>query len=76
MAIRDRMSFELVRIGWPNSVAILALALLPVMAMSGVGKPLSAAGLTFIRAATSCPATGEALALLNTAEPAPPPARS
>jgi len=61
------MTFELVRIGWPNSAAVLALILLPVVAMTGgVGKPLSASALASLKPATmSCPATGQALALLN-----------
>ena len=28
------MTFELVRIGWPNTVAILALAIMPIMALT------------------------------------------
>jgi hypothetical protein len=28
------MTFELVRIGWPNTAAILALALMPVLALT------------------------------------------
>ena len=70
------MTFELVRIGWPNSAAVLALILLPVVAMTGgIGKPLSASALAALRPAMSCPATGEALALLNIDGPALPPAR-
>jgi hypothetical protein len=61
------MTFELVRIGWPNSAAILALVLLPVVAMTGgIGKPLSAPALAILKPTTiTCPATGQALALLN-----------
>lgn len=75
--IRGRMTFELVRMGWPNSAAIVALALLPVVAIAGgIGKPMSGATLTFAKPATSCPATGEALTLLNADGPALLPARS
>jgi hypothetical protein len=28
------MTFDLVRIGWPNTVAILALAIMPLMALT------------------------------------------
>ena len=71
------MTFELVRMGWPNSAAIVALALLPVVAIAGgMGRPVSGTGPTVVQAATSCPVTGEALALLNADGPALPPARS
>jgi hypothetical protein len=71
------MTYELTRMGWPNSAAIVALALLPVLAMaSGIGKPMSERELRSAQTATSCPMTGEALALLNADGPALPPARS
>jgi hypothetical protein len=73
------MTFELVRMGWPNSAAIVALALLPVVAIAGgMARPMSSTGVEAAAPATSCPATGEtlALALLNADGPALPPARS
>lgn len=71
------MTFELVRIGWPNSAAILALIMLPVVAMTGgIGKPLSGSALALLTPAVSCPATEQALVLLNVDGPALPPARS
>jgi hypothetical protein len=71
------MTFELVRIGWPNSAAIAALILLPVVAMTGgIAKPLSAPALAMLKPAASCPATGQALTLLNGDGPALPLARS
>jgi hypothetical protein len=71
------MTFELVRMGWPNSAAIVALALLPAVAIAaGIGKPVSERELRAAKAATSCPMTGEALALLNADGPALLPARS
>ena len=65
------MTFELVRIGWPNTAAILALALLPVVAMAtGLGKRHGpAAGLSLLEPAISCPGTGQDIALLAAAEP-------
>lgn len=66
------MTFELVRIGWPNTAAILALALLPVLAIAaGLGgkQHLPAAGQSLIASATSCPGTGQDVALLALAEP-------
>ena len=71
------MTFELTRMGWPNSAAIVALALLPVLAMAnGIGKPMPEKEPSAAQAAASCPVTGEALALLNAEGPALPPARS
>ena len=32
------MTFELVRIGWPNTAAILALALIPIVSLANVTK--------------------------------------
>lgn len=32
------MTFELVRIGWPNTAAILALALIPIVSLANVIK--------------------------------------
>jgi len=32
------MTFELVRIGWPNTAAILALALIPMVSLATVTK--------------------------------------
>jgi hypothetical protein len=35
------MTFELVRLGWPNAVAILALAAVPFMSLAlPAGKPI------------------------------------
>jgi hypothetical protein len=64
------MTFELVRIGWPNTAAILALVLLPMVATAaGLGRPHGpAAVLSQLEPATSCPGTGQDLALLASAE--------
>ena len=70
-AERARMTFELVRIGWPNTAAVLALVLLPVVATTaaGLGKPQGpAAGLSLLEPAASCPGTGQDIALLAMAE--------
>jgi hypothetical protein len=32
--VMNDLTFELMRTGWPNTVAILALALLPIVALS------------------------------------------
>ena len=36
--IRRKMNFELVRIGWPNTAAILALALIPMVSLTTATK--------------------------------------
>ena len=40
------MTFELVRIGWPNTAAILALALIPILALTVSPAPKSEAAQT------------------------------
>ena len=37
------MTFDLIRAGWPNTAAILALAMMPVVALATGGNPGSAA---------------------------------
>jgi hypothetical protein len=37
------MTFNLVRMGWPNIAAILALAIMPVVALTTAPEPRSAA---------------------------------
>ena len=39
------MTFELVRMGWPNTAAILALAIMPVVALTARDRPAAAAQL-------------------------------
>jgi len=38
------MTFELVRAGWPNTAAIVALAILPVVALTTLTDPRPAIG--------------------------------
>jgi TRAP-type uncharacterized transport system fused permease subunit len=40
---RMEMTFELVRLGWPNTAAILALAVMPVVALSSASNTGTAA---------------------------------
>jgi hypothetical protein len=65
------MTFELVRIGWPNTAAILTLAWLPAVAtVASLEKPqLPAAGLSLLEPATSCPDAGQGDVLLTATEP-------
>ena len=48
------MNFELVRVGWPNTVAIVALAIMPIMSLATVPQRGEAAAQTVD--ATICPA--------------------
>ena len=53
------MTFDLVRIGWPNTVAILALAIMPIVALTTaaerrpVGAQIEAAAIC--QTQTECP---------------------
>jgi hypothetical protein len=49
------MTFELVRIGWPNTAAVLALALLPFIAFTAVPEPLMQGAAVEHTDAVSCP---------------------
>ena len=56
------MTFELVRIGWPNTAAILALALIPVASLATVAERRAApAQIRQIHAATFCPPDSAAI---------------
>ena len=55
------MSFELVRIGWPNTVAIVALAVMPMVSLAALPQRSEAAAPT-INSATICPAPEAPLA--------------
>jgi len=49
------MNFELVRLGWPNTVAVAALAVVPVVSLAAI--PQRSAPLAYTAAtATICPA--------------------
>ena len=56
---RTAMTFDLVRIGWPNTVVILALAIMPIMALTTaaerrpVAAPIEAAAIC--QTQTACP---------------------
>jgi hypothetical protein len=54
---RSEMTFELVRIGWPNIAAIVALAVMPIvsLAMPAQQRPHTA-GERGIKTAAFCPA--------------------
>ena len=49
------MTFDLMRIGWPNTAAILALAIMPIVALTTVAdRRPAAAQVEQIEAATIC----------------------
>jgi len=54
------MTFEMVRIGWPNLAAVLALAVLPMVALA-TGRPaqIDAAAFETENAAVYCPASDQ-----------------
>ena len=57
------MTFELMRLGWPNTAVILVLTLLPMVALvSGHGTARS-------EAAAFCPAAAERVTILASATP-------
>jgi hypothetical protein len=64
------MTFDLVRIGWPNTVAILALAVMPIMALTVVHerRPVAAQmeAAAICRTQTECPVIA-AIAVPDTA---------
>lgn len=60
------MNFELVRMGWPNTVAIAALAMVPIVSLAAVPQRSTPASYT-TDTATICPAPQDgpfALAIL------------
>ena len=59
------MTFELVRWGWPNLVAVLALALLPLVASMADQKPAAAPART--ESAAICPGAAECTTLATAA---------
>jgi hypothetical protein len=61
------MNFELVRIGWPNTAVILALALVPMVSLAAAPHPKAAA--IVADAATICPAPQDGAAALATLLP-------
>jgi hypothetical protein len=64
-----KMTFELVRINWPNTAAILALAVMPAVSLVTLAPSrLPAAEVRAIADATNCPLPdGVALALATVA---------
>ena len=61
------MTFELVRCGWPNSVAIAALALLPLAALvMETGQQQRGVRPIAVEAAGYCPADISRIAALTT----------
>lgn len=62
------MNFELVRMGWPNTVAILALATLPLVSLAAAPQP-SAAAVQAVDAAAICPAPQDGAIVLATLLP-------
>jgi hypothetical protein len=65
------MTFNLVRIGWPNTAAILALATVPFMALATVGERHQSAIVAAeqTEAAANCLAPSVCSVLLAAADP-------
>jgi hypothetical protein len=57
------MTFELTRLGWPNTAAIVALALLPMVVLADISSGARS------DAAAFCPASGQHVAILANAMP-------
>jgi hypothetical protein len=38
------MTFDMIRLGWPNTAALVALAIMPVVALTTLGAPRPVAG--------------------------------
>jgi hypothetical protein len=62
------MNFELVRIGWPNTVAIAALAMVPIVSVAAVPQRITPASYT-VDAATICPTSQDGSLALATLLP-------
>jgi hypothetical protein len=64
------MTFDLVRIGWPNTAAILALAVMPVLVLTaGPDRQPSAVQLEQTEPATVCLTIAECSAIMAAAAP-------
>jgi hypothetical protein len=64
------MTFDLVRIGWPNTVAILALAIMPIVALTATaGRRPTAAQAERIEPATICLTLAECTSIMAAAAP-------
>jgi len=63
------MNFELIRMGWPNTVAIAALAMVPIVALAAIPQRSTLASYT-ANSATLCPASQDGSFALATLLPA------
>lgn len=64
------MTFELVRWGWPNAVAILALAVVPIVALTpGADRHPAAASIEKIESAAICLAPAECIVAVAATAP-------
>jgi hypothetical protein len=64
------MTFDLIRFGWPNTAAILALAVMPVVALSSASNGgIEAARIRPVQTAAFCPAERDSLMTLAAATP-------
>jgi hypothetical protein len=63
------MTFNLVRIGWPNTAAILALAALPFMTLASAERAPAVIAVAPIEAAANCLTPPACSVLLAAAEP-------
>jgi hypothetical protein len=66
------MTFDLIRLGWPNIAAILALAVMPVVMLGSVSNGgIEAAWVRPAETVAFCPAATENLMVLAAAVPPP-----
>jgi hypothetical protein len=64
------MTFEMVRIGWPNTAAILALAVMPVVAFATApDRGVETAQVWQTETATYCPAPLDRAVIMAAAAP-------
>jgi hypothetical protein len=67
---RTKMTFDLVRIGWPNTAAILALAVMPILALTaGPDRHPSAVQLEQTEPAAVCVTMAECSVVAAAAAP-------
>ena len=68
---RPPMTFDMIRLGWPNTAALVALAIMPVVALTTLADPRPAAGqVEQIEPATICQAPVACMEMAVAAAPA------
>ena len=67
---RTQMTFEMVRLGWPNTAAILALAVMPIVALTAMAdRRPQTAQVQPIESVAICLTLAECTAIAAMAEP-------